>query len=539
MKISRIVLNNYKFFDDITLETNNKNVIVLLGQNGIGKSCIFDAIFSASQMSKYKGGGLDDTYHKKDKNKPTHAKIFLEDGSLISTDIQISHIKFYGRTSYRFTHDITRNQIGGQTGTQVNNDHDGRITLNQLDSRVENDVEIALTEMLTELQKKQGKKDIDIVNSIIGPTNESLERIFGPENLQIKEIVSPLGENNKTDILFIKNKVIFNFKNLSSGEKEIFDIIFNFHRRKEKWITDGVYYIDEPELHINTKIQRALFNELVKLAKDANAQLWLATHSLGFMRGAQELGPSSIAIFEFKPEYAIGTYHLTPKQLNRDDWKRIFEHALHDLTELVTPEVIYYCEGKKETHLGNEEGFDAIIYKIIFADYYNVDFISSGGGQEVKNNSLIAVKILQKLSSGRIKIFVLKDGDHGSKEGLMVDEETKNKFLAKDPNLRMLSRRELENYLLDKSVLKKYCERNGTKLNEALISNINFIEDNLKSKVQQIQKAIGYNSAVDLSFYKVFAEIIYSEREGELKELYKSLSNDIKLPTNILERNAV
>lgn len=530
MKISKIVLKNYKYFDDITLETDNKNVVVLLGPNGIGKSCIFDAIFSASQRSKYQGGGIDDAYHKKNKNDSTRAEIILEDGVSISTENQISQIKVYGRTSYRFSQDITRNQIGGQTGNNVNLDQDGRLTLNQLDSRVENDVEMALSEMLIQLQQKQGKKDIDIVNSIMGPTNESLERIFGKANLQIKEIIDPLGESNKCDILFIKNGVIFNFKNLSSGEKEIFDIIFNFHRRKEKWIRDGIYYIDEPELHINTKIQRALFNELVNLADDANAQLWLATHSLGFMRGAQELASSksSVALFEFKPEYAIGSHPLKPKQFNREDWKRIFETALDDLSELITPEIIYYCEGKWQTQSGEEEGFDAIIYKIIFADNVNLDFVSSGGG-EVKSCSLIAAKVLQKLSSGRIKIFVLKDGDHGSTDGELIDASKRTELLTGDPNLRLLSRRELENYLLDINVLRKYCINNSIQLDESKVSTIDYAKDNLKSKIQQIKKAVGYSGETAQSFFKELAEIIYREKTGDLKDLYDAMANDLML----------
>ena len=278
MRIQQIKLTNFKYFDNLTLITENRDVVVLLGPNGVGKSCVFDAIFSASENSKYRSTTQDYTYYRKDKKKDHNVDIVLDDGSILTITANNQEKKvFYGRTSYRFTKEISRSQIGGGTGNAVSKDQDGKLRLSDLDQRIENDVEVALSEMLIEVQKKEGKTDVDIVNKVIGPTNESLARIFGGSSLKIKEIVDPIqGENNQCDVKFEKNGSDFSFKNLSAGEKEIFDIIFNFHRRKEKWIRDGVYYIDEPDLHINTKIQRNLFDELVRLAAEVNAQLWMS-----------------------------------------------------------------------------------------------------------------------------------------------------------------------------------------------------------------------------------------------------------------------
>lgn len=52
---------------------------------------------------------------------------------------------------------------------------------------------------------------------------------------------------------------------------------------------------------------------------------------------------------------------------------------------------------------------------------------------------MIAAKVLQKLSSGRVKIFVLKDGDHGSASGELIDASKRTELLNADPNLRLLS----------------------------------------------------------------------------------------------------
>ncbi len=51
---------------------------------------------------------------------------------------------------------------------------------------------------------------------------------------------------------------------------------------------DTVFCIDEPEIHMNTRLQGKLLEELFKLLPD-NCQLWIATHSIGMMRRARDL----------------------------------------------------------------------------------------------------------------------------------------------------------------------------------------------------------------------------------------------------------
>ena len=53
----------------------------------------------------------------------------------------------------------------------------------------------------------------------------------------------------------------FEFNVLSSGEKEVVDILLDLYLRRE-YYNDTIYIIDEPELHINTSIQRKLLLEI-------------------------------------------------------------------------------------------------------------------------------------------------------------------------------------------------------------------------------------------------------------------------------------
>ena len=109
---------------------------------------------------------------------------------------------------------------------------------------------------------------------------------------------------------------------------------------------DTVFCIDEPEAHIHTKLQGPLLGQLYKLIPE-NSQLWIATHSIGMVRKAQDLwregknnGKDSVVFLDFgredldfdNPE----TIKPTPPDTNF--WERVYEVALGDLAELVITE---------------------------------------------------------------------------------------------------------------------------------------------------------------------------------------------------------
>lgn len=126
--------------------------------------------------------------------------------------------------------------------------------------------------------------------------------------------------------------------------------------------------IDEPELHLNTAIQRKLLVEIEKLIPD-NCQLWVATHSIGFLRALQEELSHKAQVIDFsEKDYFTGMQTAYPIAPSRSNWKRIFSTALEDLTGLLSPKRIIYCEGRAEpTALGAERGFDAKVFNNIFS----------------------------------------------------------------------------------------------------------------------------------------------------------------------------
>lgn len=465
MRITEINLRNFKYFDNVKLEIPpGTDVVVLLGPNGVGKSCVFDAFNFV--ISRSKDGGMypdESSYYlkqsveKEGSSKKLDISITLENGSKITPDSRQEFKRIYGRSAYRFTPQINRHQMGNDVARKINKDGDRAHKSIDHDDRLENDVEYALGERLKLVQDESKIiTNADIREKITKPAADSLNRVLN-NDLQFERLLDPVSSTTgKLDVLFSKAHGNFPYQVLSAGEKEIFNILFNFHCRKEKWIREGIYFLDEPELHLNTSIQKNLFEEMTRLCREVNAQCWIASHSIGFMRAAQDAiaKGENIAVLKFEEQWGTGEHTITSKKLNRKDWADIFKTALDDLSELISPKIIIYCEGDSGVNDNNEEqGLDAECYNAIFNESYPAAlFVSAGGGNEPRKNSEVAVGILSKAFLG-VEVWVLKD--RGGKETIKTAENRMD-YLGKNKGNRMLIRREIENYLYDHAVLKSY-----------------------------------------------------------------------------------
>ena len=509
MKVSKIVMKNFKYFDNLTINIpKDKEIILLVGPNGQGKSCVFEAFTNYIRPAKRGGPDNDFEYLRKDKSKKHIIEIFDENNNLIKKEWsgKPETKKFYGRTAYRFTKDINRTSITQAAGESVKNDSKSPERFNDLDQRIEDDIEATLGFYLSEVQKN-GKKTDDIINEVKNPVNKSLKKIFGKNGIQLKTILNPFDEKRSTkiDILFTKKFDEFLYKNLSAGEKEIFGLIFDFYRRVNIHIKNGVYFVDEPELHIHTSVQKKLLVELKRLCKKYHAQLWIATHSIGFIKAAHESKDKTIAIYRFSSKLAKGVKTIYPSKLNWRGWQELFKVPLGDLASLTLPKRIIYCEGAVE-----KTGFDEKIYSKIFEkNYIDTVFISSGGRTQPLNNSLLASIVFKKLSSN-VELLVLKDRDKENES-----DQKRSKWLKENSQGRMLGRREIENYLFDFEVLKKMNQKIRRNDYKKIITDVE--KDHLKSKKQQIKKLCKYKGYMDDFMYelskKVYGTSVYNELE--------------------------
>jgi len=249
----------------------------------------------------------------------------------------------------------------------------------------------------------------------------------------------------------------FLYKNLSGGEKSVFDLLLDLHLRV-RIMPDAIYCFDEIEMHLHTSLQKKLLLEIIRLIPDSS-QVWVSTHSLGVMRAAQELAMtkySSVCVLNFDninpDEHSV----LTPVNLQKESVEKMLSIALDDLNQQIMPKHIVLCEGSP---LGRRrKNFDADIYNKIFnTKYPDTVFISSGNCNEVGQVGVILEEVLKK-TFPTSKVHRLIDGDDLSHS----EVEEKN-----SENITVLKRRNIESYLLDDVVLTRLCN-NEEKLNLAV-----------------------------------------------------------------------
>jgi hypothetical protein len=297
------------------------------------------------------------------------------------------------------------------------------------------------------------------------------------------------------------------------SKKEVVDILLDLYLRQDEY-NETIFLLDEPELHINTAIQKNLLIEINRLIGE-NCQLWVTTHSIGFLRALQETFKDQCQIIRFKEniDFAATSQTLTPVIKTFAMWRDIFEIALDDLTHLVSPKQIIYCEGKDTPgRNGLERGLDAQVYNNVFSEkHHETLFISSGGNTELDQRSEIGLAILTKIFSS-IEILVLKDRDISS--GKVTSQNERDIYLRSNPpNHRVLKRWEIENYLYDKEVLKKYCSTNGLNFDEInydiFVTNIE--DQNLKDETGRIKNICGITTNVNPEQFKLALSSFVSE----------------------------
>ena len=133
----------------------------------------------------------------------------------------------------------------------------------------------------------------------IDPVNEALERIFSASfatDLRLRKLIPALS-GKPPDIRFQKGGPEVHYDLLSSGEKEVFNIILNLFTRREHF-ANAIYFIDELDVHLHTSLQYALLKEIVEHWIPENSQLWTASHSLDFIDYGNSSDDAAILDFD-------------------------------------------------------------------------------------------------------------------------------------------------------------------------------------------------------------------------------------------------
>ncbi len=297
MKVSRLKLTNFKRFTELAIEgiPETARLVLLVGNNGSGKSCVFDA-FNLLNRRPYKGVPEEVAdYHRKDRSVETRIAVCFEDGQEITRfgdtlTGESAQRQFYGRSSNRIPARIEQVR---EPDVTIRNDKDAPLFFIEDDRRVFTDVLVYTSAIDAALRKPtfEGRQadTVAIFQEHIAPLNKSLSRIFGDNpttSIQLRgfdnsDAVKPV------QLLFTKGSSNIPFDLLSHGEKQVVILLLGFITRKTLY-QETIFYIDEMDLHLNTGLQWQLLAEIVEHWIPAGSQLWTASHSLGFIDYAQQ-----------------------------------------------------------------------------------------------------------------------------------------------------------------------------------------------------------------------------------------------------------
>ena len=444
MKIKDIHLKDFKRFKDLTISDlpESAKLVVLVGPNGCGKSSLFDAIYG--KMQAYYVGfnqsfgsyfdrigvrsdinlvfrGVDVSFYGEQPNDKTACRkaVYVRSAHRNDPHFSIDHLENVGSSlqETRIQRMIDNDQTAGRNYTRlvsqavedVFEKTDDQTTLSEFREEMLTDIRSAMQDLFPDL----------ILNSLGNPLSGNATFRFD------KGATSG-----------------FTYENLSGGEKTAFDLILDLVVKSREY-DDTVFCIDEPEAHMSTRLQKDLLASLYGLIPQ-NCQLWIATHSIGMVRKAQEIqreNPEEVVFLDLGGKDFDVPQVIEPSKPTRTFWQSMYEIALDDLAALVVPERIILCEGN-----AGKDGFDAQCYNKIFGNEFpNTLFVSARG----KNQVTILVPVIQAIAEGS-EVISLTDRD-------------KNNDAERDKALQegrfMLKRRTLENYLLDDGVLKLLCEK--------------------------------------------------------------------------------
>jgi hypothetical protein len=257
------------------------------------------------------------------------------------------------------------------------------------------------------------------------PFKEAFRQLLAP-----KELLDADPKNQTLNYTFEGQPL--SISSLSSGEREVVNIVFDFLLRKP---TDCIVIFDEPELHLHPELSYKLLQTLRGIG--SNNQFIFCTHSPDIITASLD----SSVIFIAPPKDADSNQAIVVRE----------EDETHQALKLLGQSIGIISLGKKIVLIeGSDSSLDKQAYGTILKNRFpNLVLVPGGGKGLLTSFAFLHKEVLERTIWG-VEFFMLCDRDAvpPSKSGQDLEAAGKGR-------LKILKKYCLENYFLDEYVLAK------------------------------------------------------------------------------------
>jgi predicted ATPase len=434
------------------------DVIVLAGPNGVGKTRLVESILAKfKNPNSYLGGSSGPTVHLIiEATDSTERELWTKDA--LDTDDasdakrlvqalqknrrrsrwQSSVLNFDSDRAvtqvqpYQFTWDYQdpfEENIGWDTSFKRLRDR-FQDTLHSLFRKVRSRRE-AIAPRVDEMVRKRKDMQHLMVGQVLDQMSDDYPDPIEPFKRAFSLLLAPktLLEPDPKDqqLHYSIDGQSFSVASLSSGEREVVNIVFDFLLREP---SDCIVVFDEPELHLHPELSYKLLRTLKTIGQ--RNQFILCTHSPDIITAS--LDNSVVFVAPFKAE---GVNQAIPVRESDDT-----NEALKRLGQSVGIVAL----GKKLVLVeGAASSLDKQTYGAILRDRFpDLVLVPSGGKNVVTSFELLHRQVLDKTIWG-VDFFMVCDRD--------AVPPSRNSAQVTSQRLRILNRYHLENYFLEENVL--------------------------------------------------------------------------------------
>ena len=245
-----------------------------------------------------------------------------------------------------------------------------------------------------------------------------------------KELANPSARNQRLE--YTLEEQVFDFTTLSSGEREVVNIAFDFLLRKPQ---DCIVFFDEPELHLHPELSYKLLQTLRTIGE--RNQFILSTHSPDIITAS--LDQTVVFVSPPRPTTEGQPQNQAIVVAESDETNQALRLLGQSIGIVALGRRIVLIEG-------SQSSLDKQTYgSIVKHRHPGLVLVPSGGKHTIESFDAIYDAVLSRTIWG-VEFFMLCDNDAAPRAS---DSQTK---ALESGRLRILPRYHLENYFLDEHV---------------------------------------------------------------------------------------